>query len=134
MRFIKKNFWTMLTMIFVMTLAFIGEAAAADGGTGGGSLANTSLFSATRSKLVDLFINVKMVVFIVGGFGLVAVAFLAIFGKVNWKWFAGLATGLAILAAAGMAIQYVVGDGAGGFAGSRFSDTYGGENNYTVTP
>ncbi len=122
MRFIKKNFWTMLAMIFVITLSFAGDAFAQTPPS-----ASQSFFTGTRNKLINLFINVKMVVFIIGGFGLVAVAFAAIFGKINWKWFAGLAAGLAILAAAGMAIQYVVGDGSGGFTGSSFSDTYGGE-------
>ena len=116
MRFIKKNFWTMLAMIFVITLSFAGDA-----------FAQTTFFSDTRNKLINLFLNVKTVVFIIGGFGLVAVAFAAIFGKINWKWFAGLAAGLAILAAAGMAIQYVVGAGPQGFSGSNVQDTYGGE-------
>ena len=100
MRFIKKNFWTMLATIFVITLSFVGDAAAQ---------AQGEFFETTQEKLIQLFNNVKLVVFILGGFGLVAVAFAAIFGKINWKWFAGLAAGLAILAAAGMAIQYVVG-------------------------
>ena len=98
MRFIKKNFWTMLAMIFVITLSFAGDAAA-----------QATFFTTTQGRLIQLFENVKLVVFILGGFGLVAVAFAAIFGKINWKWFAGLAAGLAILAAAGMAINYVVG-------------------------
>lgn len=96
MRFIRKNFWTMLAIAFVITLSFTGEAAA-----------QQTFFSITKNKLLTLFVNVKNTVFIIGGFGLVAVAFAAIFGKINWKWFAGLAAGLAILAAASMAIEYV---------------------------
>ena len=109
MRFMKKNFWTMLAMIFVITLSFVGDAAAQGTGT---------FFTTTESRLLELFRNVKLVVFILGGFGLVAVAFAAIFGKINWKWFAGLAAGLAILAAAGMAITYVTNEAApeGGMA------------------
>ena len=97
MRFIKKNFWTMLAMIFVISLSFVSDASA------------QTFFVTTQGKLIQLFQNVKLVVFIIGGFGLVAVAFAAIFGKINWKWFAGLAAGLAILAAAAMAIEYVTG-------------------------
>ena len=52
---------------------------------------------------------------------MVAVAFAAIFGKVNWKWFAGLAAGLAILAAASMAIEYVTNGG----ATTGMADTFG---------
>lgn len=99
MRFNKKKIATMLVMALVITLSFAGNAFA------------TSFFDVTMTKLRDVFVDVKNTVFIIGGFGLVAVAFAAIFGKVNWKWFAGLAAGLAILAAAGMAINYVVGTG-----------------------
>ena len=51
----------------------------------------------------------KTITFILGGFGLVGVAYSAIIGKVNWKWFAGLAVGLAILAAAGSIVEYATG-------------------------
>ena len=43
-------------------------------------------------------------------FGLVVLAFWAIFGKLNWKWFAALCTGLAIVAIAGLIIDYVTTD------------------------
>ena len=82
MRFIKNNFWTMLATILVVTLSFVSDASA------------QTFFVTTQGKLIQLFQNVKLIVFIVGGFGLVAVAFAAIFGKIQWKWFAGLAAGL----------------------------------------
>ena len=116
MRFIKKNFWTMLVMALVITLSFAGNAFAA------------SFFDTTKSKLLAVFFDVKNTVFIIGGFGLVAVAFAAIFGKINWKWFAGLAAGLAILAAASMAIEYVVGSSVTADSveyGSGMGDTFG---------
>ena len=109
MRFIKKNFWTMLVMIFVITLSFTGDASA------------QTFFTTTKTKLLNLFVNVKNVVFIIGGFGLVAVAFAAIFGKINWKWFAGLAAGLAILAAASMAIEWVTAGGQTQAMGDTFN-------------
>ena len=115
MRFIKKNFWTMLAMVFVFSLSLTGDAAAVG-----------SFFSTTKNKLLAVFFDVKNVVFIIGGFGLVAVAFAAIFGKVNWKWFAGLAAGLAILAAASMAIQYVTGDSTNSVDyGAGMQDSFG---------
>jgi len=114
MRFIKKNFWTMLAMIFVITLSFAGDA-----------FAGQQFMGTVSNKLVALFKATKLVVFILGGFGLIAVAFLAIFGKLQWKWFAGLACGLAILAAAGMAITYVTGD-VGNYASTgQLGDTFG---------
>ncbi|HBO59946.1 MAG TPA: hypothetical protein DD624_08580 [Alphaproteobacteria bacterium] len=69
----------------------------------------SSVFGTVETKATDLFRNVKTIVFVVGGFGLVGLAVGAIFGTVKWKWFASLAIGLAILAVAGAIIQYVTG-------------------------
>lgn len=101
MQFIKKNIWTMVAMVFVVTFAMVGDACADD------------VMSLALSKTRNVFEKVKSIIFVLGGFGLVAVAFLAIFGKVNWKWFAGLAVGLAILAAANAIVQYSAGTSAG---------------------
>ena len=57
------------------------------------------------------FKEVKTITFYSGVvFGLVGIAFQAIMGKVKWVWFAGLAVGLGILAAAGSIVQYATGD------------------------
>jgi len=101
MRFINKNIWTLMAFAMVAFVAMTGDACAQ--GTSG-------IMSLVMEKLINLFKSVKSIVFILGGFGLVVVAFLAIFGKVNWKWFAGLAVGLAVLAAAGAVIKYSTGD------------------------
>ena len=106
MQFIKKNIWTLVAMIFVVTVAMIGDACADD------------VMGLALTKTRNVFEKVKSIIFVLGGFGLVAVAFLAIFGKVNWKWFAGLAVGLAILAAANAIVQYSAGANAG------LSDTF----------
>lgn len=94
MQFIKKNIWTLVAMILVVTVAMMGDACADD------------VMGLALKKTRNVFEKVKSIIFVLGGFGLVAVAFLAIFGKVNWKWFAGLAVGLAILAAANAVVQY----------------------------
>lgn len=66
-----------------------------------------SVFGTVQTKSEELFRNVKTIVFVVGGFGLVGLAVGAIFGTVKWKWFASLAIGLAILAVAGAIVKYV---------------------------
>ena len=85
------------------------------------------LMNVAAGKAVQIFNHVKMIIFVVGGFGLVGIAFQAIFGKVKWTWFAGLAVGLAILAAAGAIVNYATGDkmgnGASGTEGIK--DTFG---------
>jgi hypothetical protein len=78
--------------------------------------------STAQSKAVSLFKSAKTIVFVVGGFGLIALAFSAIFGKVKWTWFAGLAFGLAILAAANAIVNYATGDG---LTGNALADTFG---------
>ena len=61
------------------------------------------------SKTSNVFMKVKTITFILGGFGLIGIAYQAIIGKVKWSWFAGLAVGLALLAAAGAIVEYATG-------------------------
>lgn len=112
MQFVKRNIWTLAAMVLFMTVAMVGDAAAVDGG---------SLMTQASQKVSNVFEAVRTIIFILGGFGLVGVAFAAIFGKVNWKWFAALAVGLAILAAANAVVQYA----AGTKAGTGVADTFG---------
>ena len=92
MKFLKNNMsLVFLTVLFSVVMM---------------SDASASVFSAAGGKLVNLFRNAKMIIFIVGGFGLIALAFQAIFGKVKWAWFAALAFGLAVVAAASSIITY----------------------------
>ena len=76
------------------------------------------VMDSATSKITKVFESVKKIVFVLGGFGLVGLAVGAIFGAVKWKWFASLAVGLAILAAAGAIVNYVAGDGATGISDS----------------
>lgn len=114
MRFISKNMWALAAFVLVAFVAMTGDA-------------NATVMDTASQKMVTLFLNVRTIVFILGGFGLVAVAFAAIFGKVNWKWFAGLAVGLAVLAAANAVVQYSAGSNMGaGLSNSGVSDTFDG--------
>ena len=101
MRFLKRNILSMSCLTLLCFLAMMGEASA----TG----SSNTVMEIAMTKTRNVFDNVRTIIFIVGGFGLVAVAFAAIFGKINWKWFAGLAVGLAILAAAGAVVHYATG-------------------------
>ena len=77
MKFLKSNILSITTMTFMFAMVMMGDASA-------------SVFGTAAQKLVDLFQNSKMVVFVIGGFGLIALAFQAIFGKIKWPWFAAL--------------------------------------------
>lgn len=96
MKFLKSNMLSIMSMTFLFSLAMLGDAAAA----------TDSVFGTAVKKMANLFTNAKLVIFMIGGFGLVALAFQAIFGKVKWAWFAALAFGLAVVAAAGAIINY----------------------------
>ncbi len=111
MRNLKKMFiLCTLALVFTTVLANGALAQATDG--------NGGVLTAAANKALTLFQHVKGIIFIVGGFGLVGIAFQAIFGKVKWSWFAGLAIGLAILAAASAIINYATGDRAGRATGA----------------
>ncbi len=101
MKFLKKNFCTILSLALVLFVSLTVDAEAAGG--------SSTVMSHAKDKAVSVFKAVKTIVFVVGGFGLVGLAFQAIFGKVKWPWFAGLAVGLAILAAAGAIVDYATG-------------------------
>ena len=72
----------------------------------------STVFSDIGGKMIEVFNNVRSIIFIVGGFGLVGLGFAAIFGKIKWTWLAALAAGLAIVALAGKVVDYVVDSGA----------------------
>ena len=86
-----------------------------------------NVFGTITQRMITTFQSSRSVIFIVGGFGLIGLGFAAIFGKVNWKWLAALACGLAIVAVAGQVVDYVTRSDASQNAvdrsGERFIDT-----------
>ncbi|MBE6452243.1 MAG: hypothetical protein E7012_01980 [Alphaproteobacteria bacterium] len=122
MQFIKNNFWTLFMVAVFALLGMSGDALAQ---SSAGSSSGATVMSLAASKGVNTFKAVRTIIFIVGGFGLVGVAFVAIFGKINWKWFASLAVGLGILAAAGSVVTYATGDTTTSRYGDTFSESSG---------
>ncbi len=118
MNFLRKNIWTICLILAFVLIS--GSAMAATG-------SQSSLMGIAKQKAFTTFNNVKNIIFIVGGFGLVLLAFNAIFGKLKWTAFASLAVGLAILAAAGAIVRYATGDtnlNATGQGADSFGDTF----------
>ena len=118
----KKRILTMLGLAAVFAIA-AGDAMAA-----GGGLNSQTVVGAAISKSANVFQSVRTIVFVIGGFGLVGIAYQAIIGKVKWGWFAGLAVGLALLAAAGAIVDYATGAGLNG----KFADSFNADGSSTV--
>ena len=108
-----KKMMALCSWVLVFTVVFASASFAAAG---------ESVMQLALEKALLLFTNVKVIIFVVGAFGLIGIAFQAIFGKVKWTWFAGLAVGLAILAAAGAVVNYATG---GNISSTSMNDTFG---------
>ncbi len=117
-----KKFTSILTV--ALTFAFVLLASNA---MAGDYMTSSNAFDIVLQKVTAAFTDSKLVIFVIGGFGLIAVAFLAIFGKVHWKWFAGLLIGLAVVAGAGMVVDYATGDGS---MQTNLSDTFSSAIDY----
>jgi len=94
----KKLFSVLAWSLVIGTFCFAGSAMAG---------AEAPQWAIVFDKVTEVFQHSRKLIFIIGGFGLIGLAFAAIFGKVQWKWFAGLCVGLGIVAIAGMIVDYV---------------------------
>ena len=84
------------------------------------SFANLDVFTLASEKGNEAFTNIRLIVFLVGGFGLIGLAFAAIFGKVHWRWAAGLGLGLFVLAVASAVVDFATNRGEMIFDGDTF--------------
>jgi len=96
-----KSLMKYMAFALVMGLLFCGFDAMADAGT--------DVFKTVFTTLGNVFKNVRIVVYIIGAFGLIGVAIGGIVGKINFKWLGYLAAGLAIVAVADLVVSYAIG-------------------------
>ena len=85
------------------------------------------IFVTLQSKTTSTFTNVRNIAYIIAGFGLIAIAVMAYFGRFNFKHLAGLIGGLVIIAAAAAFINYVTGQAGNGQSTQStpgFTDTF----------
>jgi hypothetical protein len=68
--------------------------------------ANGSVFGTLQNKATDTFTNVRIILFIIAGFGIIGMAAMAFFGRFDWRWTFSMGGGLVVLAAAGGIIYY----------------------------
>jgi hypothetical protein len=68
------------------------------------------VFEKITRRAALIIVSLKPIVFVFAGFGLIAFAWMAIFNKLSWKWFANLAMGLFLVGNMGRLIEYFVGE------------------------
>ncbi len=95
----KKNIFLLSVLILFMVL-FCADAFAA--------AVNNNMLTDVAKKGVNIFRKVKGIIYIFAGFGLIGIAYQAIFGKLRWNWFSGLAVGIFVLAAVGTVANYAM--------------------------
>ena len=99
-----KNSIPVHLILFVVTISLISviplDAYAEDG----------NIFSTIRARAAQALRDSHQLVYLLAGFGLIGFAFMAIFNKISWKWFANIAIGLFLVAVMGMIISYFTGD------------------------
>ena len=119
MKISTKEFWQN-TFLFslVLLLAYLFDTsdalaqAAASGttsGTASGTSGSSGVIAQIGQRAAVAIEYIKPIAYILGGFGLIGLAWGAIFGKLNWKWFGSLAIGLFLVSYMGMAIDFFVG-------------------------
>ena len=74
----------------------------------GALAADNNAFGHAANLMTTTFRNVRMIVYILGAFGLIALAIGGIMGKVDFKKLAMLAIGLAIIAGADAIVRYAI--------------------------
>ena len=74
-----------------------------------GSSADKDVFEMVTRRAAVIILNIKPIVYIIAGFGLIAFAWGAIFNKISWRHFANIAIGLFLVANMGRFIEYFVG-------------------------
>ncbi|MBR2273341.1 MAG: hypothetical protein IJ864_00685 [Alphaproteobacteria bacterium] len=114
---VLKKYMQVLFLLLLFICIYGGTAYAGD----------DDLMAMAATKSVKTFNAVKGIILIVGGFGLVGIAYHAIFGKMKWAWFACLAFGLALVSAASGIISYATGDAMDGLSEIEVVDTFGDE-------
>lgn len=97
-----KTFAKTLVLVALVGVMFYGFDAFAQSGT--------NAWQRAFKTLINVFNNVRTLVYVIGAFGLIGIAIGGIMGKIKWVWLGYLAAGLAIVAGADMIIRWAVKD------------------------
>lgn len=70
--------------------------------------AQTNVFQTSIRLMSGTFKNVRVIVYVLGAFGLIGLAIGGIMGAIKWKWLGMLACGLGIIAVADGVVNYAM--------------------------
>lgn len=76
----------------------------------GTSFAADNIFATIASKVSSTLLDLQKVVYIIGGLGMVAFAFAAVFGKISFRHLSYLSFSLFLVAMMGPFVRYFTGD------------------------
>lgn len=88
---------------------------------------NGGIFQTLSTKGTSTFSNLRVIMFIIAGFGIIGMAAMAFFGKFDWRWTFSMGGGLIILAAAGGIIYYATHPEEGGAISGGLSTLQGND-------
>ena len=73
-----------------------------------GEISNAeTIFKTILERITTVWQNLRTVIYVLGGFGLIGFAYAATFNKLSWSWFAALCVGLLTVSLLGAIINYV---------------------------
>lgn len=78
----------------------------------------TGLFGDLIEKGIEIFEGMRDIIYVVAGFGIIAVAIGGFFGNINWKWLGAIVIGLMVIGLTGGILSYI-----GGGDAPAISDT-----------
>ncbi len=70
---------------------------------------NSGLFSGLLMTGQEIFTNLRELIFVVAGFGIIGVSVGGFFGNLNWKWLGAIMIALVVIASTGGIIQLITG-------------------------
>lgn len=106
-----KKYYKFFSLILVLSVVFSSSVFAAE-----------NVFTIIRDKGFSFLSDLKNLIYVLAGFGIIVFAWAAIFGKISWKHFSNIAIGLFLVSSMGMFIAYFTHSTGGG---KVFSPEYG---------
>lgn len=123
-KFYQNHKELLLSLAVIAIFVVLGMSDAwADSGAENEKGETSTVIGKVRERAIVVIEHIKAIAYIMGGFGLIGLAWGAIFGKINWKWFGSLAIGLFIISWMGMTIDYFTRRGDVGIAATAFKTT-----------